>query len=185
MRWFKRAKEEMDTSEWGRAMRGPVMDARAWREPVDDIWEVRGGPQHFVHSKVMTWAVFDRAVSLVAAEGLNEEEAARWREIADEIHADVCGRGFDCVLNSLVQAYGSKRLDASLLLISLGGRLLAHSKCVGLLAEEIDPVTGRTLGNLPRALSHVGVIICALKLSRRAGPVKARAEAQAPFHAAA
>jgi GH15 family glucan-1,4-alpha-glucosidase len=114
----------MDTTERGRAMRPLVMDhlTRAWREPDEGIWEVRGGPQHFVHSKVMAWVAFDRAASSVAAEGLNEE-AARWREIADEIHAQVCERGFDRELNSFVQAYGSKRLDASLLLIPLVGFL--------------------------------------------------------------
>ena len=84
----------------------------------------RGGPQHFVHSKVMAWVSFDRAASEVAAEGLNEE-ARRWREIADQIHAEVCERRFDRELNSFVQAYGSKRLDASLLLIPLVGFLPA------------------------------------------------------------
>jgi GH15 family glucan-1,4-alpha-glucosidase len=117
----------MDTTERGRAMRPLVMGylARAWREPDEGIWEVRGGPQHFVHSKVMAWVAFDRAASSVAAEGLNEE-APRWREIADEIHAQVCERGFDRELNSFVQAYGSKRLDASLLLIPLVGFLPAN-----------------------------------------------------------
>lgn len=84
----------------------------------------RGGPQHFVHSKVMAWVSFDRAASEVAAEGLNEE-ARRWREIAEQIHAEVCERRFDRELNSFVQAYGSKRLDASLLLIPLVGFLPA------------------------------------------------------------
>jgi GH15 family glucan-1,4-alpha-glucosidase len=116
----------MDDSERGRATRRLVMDylARTWRDPDEGIWEVRGGPQHFVHSKVMAWVAFDRAVDAAGAEGLNEE-AARWREIADEIHTEVCERGFDPELNSFVQAYGSKRLDASLLLIPLVGFLPA------------------------------------------------------------
>jgi len=116
----------MDDSERGRATRPLVMDylARTWRDPDEGIWEVRGGPQHFVHSKVMAWVAFDRAVDAAAAEGLNEE-AARWREIADEIHAEVCERGFDREFDSFVQAYGSKRLDASLLLIPLVGFLPA------------------------------------------------------------
>jgi len=117
-------KAGMDNTERGRAMRPLVMDylTRAWREPDEGIWEVRGGPQHFVHSKVMAWVAFDRAASSVAGEGLSED-AARWRDIADEIHAEVCARGFDRDLNSFVQAYGSKRLDASLLLIPLVGFL--------------------------------------------------------------
>jgi GH15 family glucan-1,4-alpha-glucosidase len=119
-------KAGMEITERGRAMRPLVIDhlARAWREPDEGIWEVRGGPQHFVHSKVMAWVSFDRAASEVAAEGLNEE-ARRWREIADQIHAEVCERGFDRELNTFVQAYGSKRLDASLLLIPLVGFLPA------------------------------------------------------------
>jgi GH15 family glucan-1,4-alpha-glucosidase len=123
---FQARKGGLDTTERGRAIRPLIMDylARAWRDPDEGIWEVRGGPQHFVHSKVMAWVAFDRAVSSIAAEGLNED-AARWREIADEIHAEVCERGFDRELNSFVQAYGSKRLDASLLLIPLVGFLPA------------------------------------------------------------
>jgi GH15 family glucan-1,4-alpha-glucosidase len=124
---FQARKGGMDTTERGRAIRPLIMSylARAWREPDEGIWEVRGKPQQFVHSKVMAWVAFDRAVSSVAAEGPNEE-AARWREIADEIHAEVCERGFDRELNSFVQAYGCKRLDASLLLIPLVGFLPAN-----------------------------------------------------------
>jgi GH15 family glucan-1,4-alpha-glucosidase len=238
----------MDSTERGRAIRTLVMDylARVWREPDEGIWEVRGGPQHFVHSKVMAWVAFDRAVSSAATDG-SSEEAARWREIADKIHAEVCDRGFDRELDSFVQAYGSKRLDASLLLIPLVGflpandprvrgtvraienklligdefvrryetddvddglpagegaflacsfwlvdnyilqgdyakarrlfdRLLSHCNDVGLLSEEIDPLTGRMLGNFPQAYSHVGLINCALNLSRQPGPSEERAE---------
>jgi GH15 family glucan-1,4-alpha-glucosidase len=74
---------------------------------------VRGGSQHFVHSKVMAWVAFDRAASELESRAFNNS-GQRWREIADEIHAEVCERGFD--RDSFVQAYGSKRLDASLLL---------------------------------------------------------------------
>jgi GH15 family glucan-1,4-alpha-glucosidase len=94
--------------------------AKAWREPDEGIWEVRGGRQHFVHSKVMAWVAFDR--SSAAASG---DEASRWRAVADEIHAEVCELGFDREINSFVQVYGSKRLDASLLLLPLVGFLPA------------------------------------------------------------
>src|SRR6516164_7125810 len=108
---------------------------RAWRQPDQGLWEVRSGPQHrilrgsegvahFVHSKVMAWVAFDRAAKGVA-EGAYDESEQRWRESADEIHAQVCERGFDRELNSFVQAYGSKRLDAGLLLIPLVGFLPA------------------------------------------------------------
>jgi GH15 family glucan-1,4-alpha-glucosidase len=194
----------------------------------------------------MAWVAFDRAADEFAAEGLNEE-ARRWRAVADEIHAEVCARGFDPELNSFVQAYGSKRLDASLLLLPLVGflpatdprlqatlrvieetllvdgefvrryetddsadglpagegaflacsfwlvsnyilqgryadarwlfeRLLARCNDVGLLAEEFDPATGRMLGNFPQAYSHVGLIVCALSLTRETGPAEERAK---------
>ena len=212
---------------------------------------MRGGPQHFVHSKVMAWVAFDRAANNARALGDAEKG---WRAIADEIHAEVCERGFDRELDSFVQAYGSKRLDASLLHIPLVGflpaddprvrgtlraieqrllingefvlrydtdnpadglpegegaflacsfwlvdnyilqgrhadarelfdRLLARCNDVGLLAEELDPLTGRMLGNFPQAYSHVGVINCALNLSRRTGPAEERAEAPADAQA--
>jgi len=98
--------------------------ATAWRLADDGIWEVRGEPQHFVHSKVMAWVAFDRAAAYVETQGLHEL-SRKWRVIGDEIHADVCERGFDRELGTFVQAYGSKRLDASLLLLPLVGFLPA------------------------------------------------------------
>ena len=217
-----------------------------WREPDEGIWEVRGGRQHFVHSKLMAWVAFDRAASELEAK-IFEETSGNWRKIADEIHADICRKGFDAGMNSFVQAYGSKRVDASLLLLPLVGflppddprvvgtlkaieerlliggefvrryetgsnvdglppgegaflacsfwlvdnyvlqgrvdearqlfeRLLARCNDVGLLAEEIDPKTGRMLGNFPQAYSHVGLINSALNLSRFKGPAEERAK---------
>jgi GH15 family glucan-1,4-alpha-glucosidase len=72
----------------------------------------------------MAWVAFDRASGGIAAEGLNEE-AQRWRALADDVHAEICERGCDRDLDSFVQAYGSKRLDASLLLLPLVGFLPA------------------------------------------------------------
>jgi GH15 family glucan-1,4-alpha-glucosidase len=120
-------KAGMGVTERGRAVRPVVLEylARVWRQPDEGIWEVRGGPQHFVHSKVMAWVAFDRAANAVEAEAFGDP-GQRWREIADEIHAEICERGFDRELNSFVQTYGSKRLDASLLLLPLVGFLPAN-----------------------------------------------------------
>jgi GH15 family glucan-1,4-alpha-glucosidase len=218
----------------------------AWRQPDEGIWEVRGGRQHFVHSKVMAWVAFDRAASESVVRAYHES-GQRWRDVADEIHSEICERGFDRDLNSFVQAYDSKRLDASLLLMPLVGFLPAsdprirgtlraiedrllidgefvlryetettadglppgegaflacsfwlvdnyilqgryaearklfdrlHARCndVGLLAEEVDPLSGRMLGNFPQAYSHVGLINSALNLSRHTGPTEERAK---------
>jgi GH15 family glucan-1,4-alpha-glucosidase len=123
---FQARKAGMAPSERGRALRSVVLEhlEAAWRQPDEGIWETRGGRQHFVHSKVMAWVAFDREANDTAAQAFNGS-GRRWREIADEIHAEVCERGFDPDLNSFVQAYGSKRLDASLLLIPLVGFLPA------------------------------------------------------------
>src|SRR6267378_1793170 len=96
-----------------------------------------GARQHFVHSKVIAWVAFDRAANQFAAEG-SIEAARHWRAIADEVHAEVCERGFDRDLNSFVQAFCSKRLDADLLLIPLVGFLPATDPRVRNMVRAIE-----------------------------------------------
>ena len=94
----------------------------AWLQPDEGIWEVRGGRQHFTHSKVMCWVAFDRAVRSLEQFGC-DGPLDRWRRLRQEIHDDICQKAFDADLNSFVQSYGSKQLDASLLLLPLVGFL--------------------------------------------------------------
>ncbi|MBV9726582.1 MAG: glycoside hydrolase family 15 protein, partial [Gammaproteobacteria bacterium] len=244
---FQGLKAGMEPPERARTLRPVVLEhlAQAWREPDEGIWEVRGGRKHYVHSKVMAWVAFDRAANELEMRAFNDS-GARWRALADEIHAEVCRLGFDTELGSFVQAYGSKRVDASLLLMPLVGflhasdprmigtiaaieaklvidgefvlryepdnpadglppgegaflacsfwlvenyilqgrhdkarelfkRLVARCNDVGLLSEEFDPRSGRMLGNFPQAYSHVGLINCAVSLSRFSGPIEERA----------
>jgi len=96
----------------------------AWKRPDSGIWEVRGPEQHFTHSKVMAWVAVDRAVKAVEQFGY-EGPLERWKKVAAEMHAEICEKGFDAELGSFVQAYGSKTLDASLLLMALVGFLPA------------------------------------------------------------
>src|SRR5271170_1732334 len=96
--------------------------AAIWDQPDEGIWEVRGPPQHFTHSKVMAWVAFDRAIKDAQTCGL-EGPIETWRKVRDAIHAEVCTRGFDANSNSFVQAYESSHLDASLLLIPQVGFL--------------------------------------------------------------
>ena len=96
--------------------------ATIWREPDQGIWEIRGGPKQFTNSKVMAWVAFDRAIKYAERYG-QDGQLKRWREIRNSIHREVCEKGFDSELNSFTQTYGSKRLDASLLLIPLVGFL--------------------------------------------------------------
>ena len=93
-----------------------------WQLPDHGLWEVRGEARHFTYSKVMAWVAFDRGVHAVEDFNLSGP-VDRWREIRQAIHAEVCERGFDRELGSFVQSYGSKELDASLLLLSTVGFL--------------------------------------------------------------
>jgi GH15 family glucan-1,4-alpha-glucosidase len=96
----------------------------AWEQPDDGIWEVRGPRRQFTHSKVMAWVAFDRAIALARdLHILPMEKVAQWTEIRDRIHDDVCEKGFDTELNSFTQYYGSKLLDASLLMLAIVGFL--------------------------------------------------------------
>ena len=93
-----------------------------WQQPDEGIWEIRGPRRHFTHSKVMAWVAFDRAVKDAEIYGL-AGPVARWRQVRDAIHAQVCAQGYDARCNSFVQSYGSADLDASLLLIPQVGFL--------------------------------------------------------------
>jgi GH15 family glucan-1,4-alpha-glucosidase len=97
--------------------------AKSWDQPDEGIWEVRGPSQHFTHSKVMLWVAFDRMVKMLEQRGSTGRALPRFRQVRDRIHADVCTKAFDRDLGSFVQAYGSKALDASLLLVPLVGFL--------------------------------------------------------------
>jgi GH15 family glucan-1,4-alpha-glucosidase len=93
-----------------------------WDEPDEGIWEVRGPRRQFTHSKVMAWLAFDRGARMIEEVG-SAGPLERWRAIRDRIHDEVCRCGFDAELGSFVQYYGSKKLDASLLMIPLVGFL--------------------------------------------------------------
>jgi GH15 family glucan-1,4-alpha-glucosidase len=95
---------------------------KAWVEPDEGIWEVRGPRRHFTHSKVMAWVALDRAIKSAERFRLNAP-LDRWRKLRKEIHERVCRDGFSSELNSFVQSFGSKLLDASLLMIPLVGFL--------------------------------------------------------------
>lgn len=95
---------------------------RNWRRPDNGIWEVRGPPQHFTHSKLMSWVALDRGIRL-AGELSHDADARHWAPVRDEIASDVLARGYDARLGAFVQAYGSKALDASALRFSHVGFL--------------------------------------------------------------
>ncbi|WP_435175829.1 glycoside hydrolase family 15 protein [Actinacidiphila sp. bgisy145] len=100
-----------------------------WMEPDEGIWEVRGPRRHFVHSKVMAWVAVDRTVKLIES-GEIEGPLEQLKELRDEIHYDVCEKGYDKERNTFTQSYGSRELDASLLLIPQMGFLPPDDKRV-------------------------------------------------------
>ncbi len=107
-----------------------------WQESDQGLWEVRGGPRQFTHSKVMAWVAFDRAVKSIESFHL-QGPLARWRKLREQIHAEVCERGYNPRLGAFVQSYGATDLDASALLIPLVGFLPPHDPRVCSTLEAI------------------------------------------------
>jgi GH15 family glucan-1,4-alpha-glucosidase len=89
-----------------------------WTTPDQGIWEVRGGPQHFVHSKAMCWVALQRAVRLARRFNL-PGDIERWSRTRDEIKQTTLERGFNEDLGAFTQAYDSTNLDASALLLPM------------------------------------------------------------------
>ncbi|MCO1660903.1 glycoside hydrolase family 15 protein [Pseudonocardia humida] len=119
----------------------------SWREPDESLWEMRGGRRHFVHSKVLAWAGLDRGVRAVEEFGL-PGPAARWKALRAEIAAEVLDRGFDAGRGTFTQFYGSRGLDAALLLIP-------H---VGFLPWD-DPRVVGTVDAVARELDEDGLLL--------------------------
>ncbi len=118
-----------------------------WNKPDYGIWEVRGPPQHFTYSKAMCWVAFDRSIKDAETCGF-DGPVDRWRAIRDEIHKEICERGFDVELGSFVQSYGSKQLDASLLLLPQ----------LGFLPPD-DPRIVGTVAQIERTLLRDGLVL--------------------------
>ena len=122
---------------WGMQREFLLHLANIWHEPDEGLWEVRSGREHFTHSKAMAWLAFDRAIR--SAERFNlPGPVEEWRKIRKRIHTDVCSRGFDSELGSFVRAYGSKELDASLLLLPAIGFLPPNDARIISTVEAIE-----------------------------------------------
>jgi GH15 family glucan-1,4-alpha-glucosidase len=118
-----------------------------WQLPDEGLWEVRGPPRHFTHSKIMAWVAFDRAIKDAEQDAL-AGPVTRWRQLRDAIHAEVCEKGFDPASNSFVQSYDSTYIDASLLLIPQ----------VGFLPPD-DPRVLGTIAAVERCLMADGLVM--------------------------
>ena len=221
-----RSRDALDERVWPILQRQVEAAVANWRKPDRGIWEVRGEPKHFTSSKMFCWVACERGARLAE---LREdlEQAQRWQDVADEIHADVRAHGIDD-RGVFVQHYDTNALDVSLLLMPLvrflppsderirstvfaigeelseNGliqryrtdqtddglegqegtflicsfwlvsayveigelerardmceRVLGYASPLGLYAEEVDPRTGRHLGNFPQAFTHLALI---------------------------
>lgn len=229
-----RSRDSLDERIWPILSKQVEMAIANWRKPDRGIWEVRGEPKHFTSSKMFCWVACDRGARLAEVRE-DWELAKRWQAVADEIHADICEHGVDD-RGVFVQHYGTKSLDAALLLMpllrflppddprvrntvlaiaeeltenglvlryrteetddGLAGkegtflicsfwlvsalveigelrrarelceRLLGYASPLGLFAEEIDPLTGRHLGNFPQAFTHLALINAVMHVIR-------------------
>jgi GH15 family glucan-1,4-alpha-glucosidase len=229
-----RSRSQLQQSLWPLLMQQVECAAQHWEAPDRGIWEVRGEPQHFTSSKLMCWVALDRGARLARLYG-EPQYAEKWRALANQIHADICAHGLD-ERGVFVQRYGSKALDASLLLMpllrflpaddpriratvlaigdelteaglvlryrveetddglqgeegtfticsfwlvsalveigetdrarKLCERLLSHASSLELYAEELDPRTGRHLGNFPQAFTHLALVNAVMHVIR-------------------
>ncbi len=121
--------------------------AEVWDQPDHGIWERRGDGRHYVSSKVMTWVAFDRGIKSAEQFGF-KAPLEKWRALRDTIHRDVCEKGFDRELNSFVESYGSKLLDASILMLP----------SVGFLPPS-DPRVRGTLAAIEKYLMRDGFVL--------------------------
>lgn len=112
----------LSDNTWRMAKKMITFVCENWMMPDEGIWEIRGPRKHFTHSKVMAWVALHYGIES-AREFKLSCNMNEWIIVRDQIHQDICQNGFDQELNSFVQFYGSKELDASLLLLTHFGFL--------------------------------------------------------------
>ncbi|MBC9733495.1 glycoside hydrolase family 15 protein [Nocardioides marmotae] len=136
-----------DDEAW--ALQRALVDdlARHWQEPDHGIWEIRGEPRHFTHSRAMVWVAFDRAVRAVEVHGL-PGPVEKWRRVRDEVHAEVLARGWNEEKGTFTQHYDTDEVDASLLVLPLVGFLPAD-----------DPRILGTIEAIERELMRDGLLL--------------------------
>jgi GH15 family glucan-1,4-alpha-glucosidase len=116
-RWHRRG-HSPDDDYWRFILELVEVAAERWSEPDRGIWEIRGEPQHFVHSKVMCWAALDRGIGL-AVECLRKAPIRRWKRVRKQIRDAILSHGVDKSRGIFVQSFDSRRLDASLLMVPM------------------------------------------------------------------
>lgn len=130
---------KLAASEAGWSLQRKLLDhlESIWDQPDRGMWEVRGDPAQFTYSKVMAWVALDRAIKSAEQFGL-EGPLDHWKSLRARIHEEVCRHGFNHELGAFVQSYGSKELDASVLLLPLVGFLAPDDPRVRSTVEAIE-----------------------------------------------
>lgn len=146
LEYTRRAFGAFDENSWAlqRALVNEL--ARTWDRPDHGLWEIRGEPRRFTHSRVMVWAAFDRAVRAVEEYDL-PGEVDRWRTLRDTVRAEVLEQGFDTGRNTFTQHYDTTEVDAALLVLPL----------VGFVAGD-DPRMLGTIAAVEADLLHGGLV---------------------------
>ncbi|MEV6600185.1 glycoside hydrolase family 15 protein [Actinoplanes sp. NPDC051346] len=133
----RRAGLKAEDPAWGLQVKLMDFVEEHWTDPDEGIWEVRGGPKQFTHSKLMAWVAADRAVKAVEEFGL-PGPVERWSELRETIRADILRKGYDTDRRTFTQFYGSDELDAALLMVPLVGFLPATDERVVGTVEAIE-----------------------------------------------
>jgi GH15 family glucan-1,4-alpha-glucosidase len=128
--------------------------AERWNERDHGIWEMRGEPKHFLHSKLMCWVALDRAVALTDRLGVDPE---RWTEARDEIRRAIEEQGWSEEAGAYTQSFGSTDLDASALLMPIVGFLPADHPRMTATIRAIEERLTDERGLVYRYLSHDGL----------------------------
>ncbi|MDJ1431464.1 glycoside hydrolase family 15 protein [Halostagnicola sp. A-GB9-2] len=113
---------ELTDDEWTRIRDVVDYVREIWDQPDAGIWEVRGGDDHFVYSKVLCWVALDRGIA-IATDGDHDAPLETWRETRETIKENVLENGFDDDVGAFVQSYGTDALDATGLLLPVVGFL--------------------------------------------------------------
>src|SRR5262245_11474741 len=175
-----RSRDQLPERVWPILVKQVESALANWRDPDYGIWEVRGAPQHFTSSKLMCWVAADRGARLAEIRG-DLEAAARWQSAADEIRHDICAHAVD-ERGVFCQHYGTTALDASVLLmplvrflppgdprirdtvLAIADELTVDGLVLRYRTSEIDPCSGRHLGNFPQAFTHLALINAVLRV---------------------
>ena len=118
-----------------------------WQQPDQGIWESRGDPQHYTHSRAMIWVAFDRAVKACEIYGL-DGPVDRWRRLRDTVREEVLTRGYNEKLGTFTQYYGGTTVDAALLMLPIFDFLPAD-----------DPRMAGTIRVIEQTLDRDGLLL--------------------------